>query len=453
MKAVLTISPELLQIVGRKLYSSHPAIIAVRELLQNSRDACKRADVNPDIEIKLTGNNPCLITCTDNGIGMSQNDIIKYFLCLGGTNKTESDNVGGFGIAKAVLFSNPPWQAHTRDNFIDSDMLYNGEEVGKRYSINGTRVKITVDDYLYTNTLVAVYAMLQFSDTRITLTRDDESAEVGLTDSIKWQHKEERFNVGLLPKQEVLGITLENLTIYRVNGLVQFITFSSFDGINVIVDINVNGLNPKDDNYPLSLSRETITSAVYSDINRLIRNYEQNPLTTRSNMKSEDDSIKLYKGKYFRGRGEGDNPDDKTYGESGTESGSTAGIAILVKGRKNKPTLHEKRLLRVWGRVLTLVAHDDTFGVGIIKSDDTLAARLDHGLVAFYLLNVEKLPDMSKDGLILYLWSLATHEASHAWQNTHNEVFTSRMCDLFKESADDIGPALVDIKRTTARRI
>lgn len=452
MKATLTISPELLKIVGRKLYSNHPAIIAVRELLQNSHDACKRANVIPDIRIEIEGNNPCKITCTDNGIGMSQDDIVNYFLCLGGTNKTESDNVGGFGIAKAVLFSNPPWYTWTHDNYVNSELVGGKWDIVKVESRQGTQVQITVDDFIYSTILESIYAMLSFSDVSVTLTRDDDSAIVGLTDEIKWQHTEERFKVGLLPKQEVLGLTLKNLTVYRVNGLVQFITFSSFDSLNVVVDINTQGLNPKDDNYPLSLSRETITSAVYSDINSIIRNYEQNPLTTRSNMKSEGNSIKLYKGKYFRGRGGNDkNADNNDEGQP--ESGNVGSIAILIKGRKDKPTIHEKRLLRVWGKILTLVAHDESFGVGIIKSDDTLAARLDHGFNAYYLLNVDKLPKLTKDGLILYLWSLASHESVHAWQNTHNEIFTSKMCELFEESADEIVPAMVDIKRTTARRI
>jgi HSP90 family molecular chaperone len=55
-KAVMSIDPRLVSLVGRKLYSSHPIPIVTRELLQNSVDACRRKGIEPDIKIEIFHN-------------------------------------------------------------------------------------------------------------------------------------------------------------------------------------------------------------------------------------------------------------------------------------------------------------------------------------------------------------------------------------------------------------
>lgn len=74
-------------LMGENLYSDKSVVI--RELLQNSIDAClvkkelcdkKSLSYNPEIKILLTEND---FSIEDNGIGMTKNTIENYFLCVG----------------------------------------------------------------------------------------------------------------------------------------------------------------------------------------------------------------------------------------------------------------------------------------------------------------------------------------------------------------------------------
>ena len=122
----LKISPEVIRMLGRKLYSSHPLPIVVRELLQNSIDACKRYDVTPQIDISIdidTEDKMINVTCKDNGEGMTEDILLNKFLCLGESGKRDDKGgTGGFGIAKAAIMSNIFWSVHSHDMYIDVNM-------------------------------------------------------------------------------------------------------------------------------------------------------------------------------------------------------------------------------------------------------------------------------------------------------------------------------------------
>jgi hypothetical protein len=98
------------------LYSYPLLPIALRELFQNARDACRRVDRQRRIRIAVLGDADFRydqVVCRDNGCGMDEDTILDHFLCLGGTDKTQSDT-GGFGIAKAVVLGGCTWwEVHT----------------------------------------------------------------------------------------------------------------------------------------------------------------------------------------------------------------------------------------------------------------------------------------------------------------------------------------------------
>lgn len=81
-RAELTANHELLKLLVNPLYGNNPAF-AVRELLQNSIDACQERMIHGGgkgkIEINIDTENKQFII-TDNGIGMSEDVLINYYL-------------------------------------------------------------------------------------------------------------------------------------------------------------------------------------------------------------------------------------------------------------------------------------------------------------------------------------------------------------------------------------
>jgi hypothetical protein len=462
MKIEAKISPLLFQALGRGQYKNHPAVVSIRELLQNSRDAIIRANRTPDIQIVLNGSEPSTIECRDNGCGMSEYDILNKLLYVGApTDKSDrkgAESVGGFGIGvKVVLFGCLPWTIQTHDIEFDSDAFFNAGESREIDYIDGTNVSLTVQKRLDLDDLLLAYGMIAFSDVPVTLTHDNQTEVVHFTGKLKEYKSTKLCHVYLTDDIQVFGQTLSGYAVYRLRGLVQFIERKDFKGFNVIIDINADNLDAQDPNYPLTTSREALKGNEWWEIYSLLSEFKENPLTTKSNYVEKDSQIKLYRDKTFEGRGRGndDNDNDAANQENSGNVGRKSGLSIpiLVKGRDSKPTTEERRILRLWGEIVQLVAHDNVFGVGIIESNSTLAARLEHGLYVYYLLNISKLPDLDKDGLIYYLWTLAIHEAVHVWQSGHNEEFTSLMNQISRESSELIGPALVRLKRSTGRRL
>src|SRR3990172_1902824 len=111
----LTISPELIQLLGKKLYNNPLIVILVRELLQNSHDA---QSTKIDLDVSYQEDNEdfnkstVTLTCTDNGTGMSEDTLLNTFLSIGASKKI-GITTGGFGIAKVSIFASLSWQVVT----------------------------------------------------------------------------------------------------------------------------------------------------------------------------------------------------------------------------------------------------------------------------------------------------------------------------------------------------
>jgi hypothetical protein len=459
MKVQVKVSPHLFLALGKQQYKNHSAVIALRELLQNSRDACIRANRVPDIRIVLDGNEPTTIECRDNGCGMSEYDIANKLLVYGvpedKSDRKGQDCVGGFGVAKVLLFGCFPWHVSTHGIYIDDEIFFGEKESKKVDYVDGCNVSLTVEKRVDISELLLAFGMIAFSDVPVTLTYNNQTELVQFDGKLK-EHKSTKFcHVYLADPVTVLGHTLSGYAIYRLRGLVQFIENQDFKGFNVIIDIDTN-LDAQSPDYPLTTSRESLKGNEWWEIYSLLSDFKENPLTTKSNIVDKKSQVKLYRDKTFEGRGRGCDDNRSAANQEKSDSvgrRSGVGIPILVKGRDSKPTTDERRILRLWGEIVQLVSHDNVFGVGIIESNSTLASRLEHGPFAYYLLNISKLPDLDKDGLIYYLWTVALHEAVHKWQAGHNEEFTSRMNQLSRESSELIGPALVRLKRSTGRRV
>jgi hypothetical protein len=527
MKIEVTVSPYLFTALGKQQYKSHSAIIAIRELLQNSRDAVIRANRVPDIRIVLDGYKPPItIECRDNGCGMSEYDILKKLLYVGPPldkkDQKGKESVGGFGVgAKIVLFSCLPWTITTHDIQFNSDAFFSGGESTTVDYLDGTNVNLTVEKGLTLSELLEAFAMVRFSTVPVQFTYDNKTELLGFTDQDKLKlYKETRFcRLYLTDTVTVFGQTISGYAIYRLKGLVQFVEDKQFNGFNVVIDINADNLDAQDPNYPLTTSREALKGNEWWSIYSLLSDFRENQGTVKAAIDDSDNEVKLYENRLFSSKpkkvkkdkdcqetpasdsqeagnsdkpenndpdddvdnsdedgldkpdnlndpGDQDNsdrdspdvPDDDRAGKS-VKSGRVCrsrlgvGLPVIIKGRKEKPTTDERRILRLWGEVVRLVAHDSVFGVGIVVSEHAAAARLEYGQHPYYLLNTSKLPNLTKDGLILYLWVVAQHECVHKFQEGHNETFTSKIIELAGESADLVSPAAVRLKRSTGRRV
>lgn len=497
MKIQTKISPQLWLSLGKQQYKNHTAVIAIRELLQNSRDACIRANRPPDIRIVLDGKEPLTVQCVDNGCGMSELDVRDKLLQFGPVNDNKgAGDVGGFGIAKILLFGCYPWYLQTHDIYFDSDIFFSEGDSKQADYIDGTSVTLTVEKGLNQSDLLLAFGMVKFNNVPVQFTYNNQTETLHFTEDIKFHKETKLCRLYLSEPVTVFGQTLSGYAVYRLKGLVQFIEHKGFNGFNVIIDINADDLDAQSPNYPLTTSREALKGSEWWEIYSLLSDFKENPNTTAACLDDSENEVKLYEDKIFSAKrpkkakkdkdspdsdllgsdqDEGDEPDEDCPVEPDDNSDQDCpdtpdgnqdkseklyqrrpgvGLPVIVKGRKEKPTVEEKRILRIWGEVVRLVTHDDLFGVGIVVSKHAAAARLEYGLNVYYLLNTSRLPDnLTKDGLILYLWTVATHESVHLWQSGHNETFTSKMIQLSAESCNLVAPALVKIKRFTARRL
>jgi HSP90 family molecular chaperone len=88
-------------LVGNKIYDNPPYVV-VRELLQNSVDACRlRRAVEPGYEpcitVAYTPGNPGRLTVSDNGIGMTEHVVRRYFLQVGKSYYSSPDFRAAYG--------------------------------------------------------------------------------------------------------------------------------------------------------------------------------------------------------------------------------------------------------------------------------------------------------------------------------------------------------------------
>ena len=90
-------------LVGNKIYDN-PSWVVVRELLQNAVDACRlRRALEPGhaphitLEYVPAGAGPALLRVTDNGIGMSEDVLRRYFLRVGRSYYSSDDFKARYG--------------------------------------------------------------------------------------------------------------------------------------------------------------------------------------------------------------------------------------------------------------------------------------------------------------------------------------------------------------------
>lgn len=451
--ANLSISPQVIAMLGRKLYSNHPLVIVVRELLQNSVDACKRKGVNPDIIINIDIDNnkeEINVSCTDNGEGMTEDVLLNKFLCLGESGKRDDNkSTGGFGIAKASIMSNPFWDVHTHDMYVSVDTL--GLPPQRVEYIDGTIVNVRITEQWYLNTIKSMLSMIYFSDVSIKLNViqngenliSDDNA--GLTEVLHndFIDSDNRYTIDVCKEFENV-YHFAKFNAFRLNGLVQFTNETYDRKINLVIDLYTDKL-PTDKEYPLSMSRESIESGVKYDIQSKIKEYDENPLTSQSLIYSGENEENLKKSKGLTIFGAYNDPNKNYMTDNNRQDFNFALFAnlpaigkldtiVVYREDDNMPSTEEKRILRLWAGILALTCDiSDEFGIGITGERGLTAERCFKNNNYYYLLNTESIlsENLSMDALVHRLHFLATHESLHHDLHSHNEYFTTGMDNIY----------------------
>jgi len=436
MSVNFTVDKNLIKMIGRKLYSTHPLIIVVRELLQNSVDACNSVKRENQIKITIDVNRGESVTvvCDDNGIGMNKDILINKFLCLGASGKRDNaDSTGGFGIAKAALLSNDFWSVYTTCWYIDAAGL--GGDLIKRKRRIGTRVKCRITEDWYHSTIVSALSMIYFSDVKIHLILRENGIDIindknaGFDEKMDLHASKilEGWQLNLVnpfsPYDSVYTNYNDN-DHYRLNGLVQFSTSAYGREIITVTDINTDKI-PTDNDYPLTMSRESLKPEISSEVNKVLQKISENPNQTKFNAARKNKVIKS-------------NVNDGITLEKNIDVSEIPAIGRIktINQLGESPTSDEKRLLRLYAALLALVVrNNDYFGVGL-TDDSCRGMRMYCEGQQWYMINPDivftdtELHGWSMDGLIHAVYFLAIHEAAHYENHTHNESFASEMSRL-----------------------
>lgn len=486
MKAIASIDPKLISLLGRKLYTRSPVEIITRELLQNSVDACKRANVDPKISIAIetraVGTYPenklvTIVTCEDNGCGMSQYELVNNFLCLGGTDKRGTDATGGFGIAKAAIMSGSFWEVETLDNAVNADDLAEGLEIRKlEIPRVGTKVSVTISEDIYTFAIARACALVYTSEVDVklvvnTASMSHEDLHAGLhQEKFDMKSNREGWTASGIDKIDAIQSRPIKGSVYvRLNGLTQFEfkTFSDNRESNILIDL-LTTASPDATEYPLNMSREGLTGYTYTQVLEFVQQFEGEPTAADDYVKklANPDQENIIAGKVLYGmrvnehtaiRTKEDLNKNITAGAKEREeklqdiidlinSKSSSPIMKFVNYQPTKDTMRtDASILNVWINLLQVVLLDETiFGVGFVGDENTKAMLDTEYDLPFFLINPTiELSDFSKKGLVLSLWESACHEVAHFYDaHRHNEQFCSVWTGLMSLTCNYVGNKL-----------
>lgn len=287
----------------QNLYNSkNLGALAVRECVQNSLDSIRAAIKAHKITrgiIRINWNHKVkdILTIEDNGLGMDIATLHDKFLTLGGTTKGDSDNVGGFGLAKSVILGcGQGFQVETQDNiFSNTDLGKN--PIRKQPFRVGTKItlyKVQISD----NKLLGDKTW-EFEDAvedYILSSNIPKDVDIYLNDKIqplyfkptKSTHRlPAEFNIGndMIPPNTELKIdvyktsnTIKYLYV-RLRGLTQFKQYLCWNANSDIVLDIITSIDPRSIDYPFATNREGLKAQYQGLIEAIRDKVSQAPLS------------------------------------------------------------------------------------------------------------------------------------------------------------------------------
>jgi len=433
-KLTITTSPELIRLLGEKLYDNRLDAILVRELLQNAVDAGKKGSPI-DIYTNYHGSEFEIIV-EDRGCGMSEDTLVNVFLNIGGSYKPNNeDSTGGFGIAKVALFNAYSWDVFTLDHKVNQDL-----ELSKISRRVGTKVSARVRfDSSSTWDMRKALRMLYTCDIPNVVHNGEEVVPFKPTGRINRYTTEDgidftvRFANGF--RTPGMGYDTCGYVIYRINGLTQCIEYGGDDldraQKNIVVDFGKIGYRPTDKGYPFSMSRENPTYDVRKVINETVRELAKDTLSTIAN----------------QGRGE-----IKRW-----ENPNTGLVSYSDDGRIYRPDLTDRRIAKLWGALIEVMVPNKPWTFAVTNEVDTMAflkGKDELGINPYkWVLSTQDLIDREDSGaFVMAMWHLACHELAHLRYGYHDEDFASEEGRVSRSTIANVFNHMNDL-RVLARRV
>ena len=458
-KAFMTTDPRMIQLLGSKLYTMSPFPICLRELLQNARDACLRKGVVPEITITVgIEDNYTVVSCQDNGIGMTDAQIVNDFLCLGNVHSDGAKTVGGFGVAKAAFMRNPRWYVHSLDNELDEKVLMEGDEIRKTEMMEGTLVKIWIADYIPSSSKKDGAAMIFFSDIDVTLNWYGQIIpHVGFHPTKEPAVMEDSGEYTIFGTQEneiktdSYDFEFRGMAAIRLDGLTQFM-WDSYNERETLLIVDVKPtVTPDDIKYSFNMSREKLRQDLNADVWSYITMCDNN-IASAKNIVQEiqeppDEYIK--EGTLSHGRrrssryvfGNSSSSPDIAFSlpPSSPHTSPGLGVTMFFKGYhpQGRNVKKDSHLLKAWHEIIAIcAAEEESFGIGLLEPGCAMAGRQRKSGIVFYMIDPDILEDIENPwAKAMVLYNLAVHEATHFLISQHDERFTGEMGQIQRETA------------------
>lgn len=234
-----------------------------RELIQNCRDA-GASSIEFQMLQESASDNSITIRCVDDGCGMSRDTLENVLLCLGGSRKYEGA-VGGFGIAKQLLFF-----AHARYTITTGNHVVHG--AGGSYTISeipaarrgGTYITVVMENESVAtmSDVLRRYVSFLGLDVPVRISLNGEQIRSTFTD---FEFKS-ATDIGTLLFKDVRS-SISNLVV-AVQGLPMFVhqVFSAGDDAFQGV-LNIKGSSTD----LLTSNRDALKGEYAAELNRLVR--------------------------------------------------------------------------------------------------------------------------------------------------------------------------------------
>jgi hypothetical protein len=254
--------------------------------------------------------------------------------------------------------------------------------------------------------------------------------------------------------------------VVRLNGLMQFL-YGHKNGqrkTNLMFDVKTNA-SPESPDYPFSMSRESVTSTYETLIDSIVKAHNANVMQSVSAVVQrtpDEERVDIIPGKKLIGTRSSTytrRPADP--GSMGNQAGSRlvsnqikaanlrnghGRVKMAIVRYKRDPEKREwhSKVLLAWQDIMKLTAqNDEEFGIGITGDPYQGAARMTLDGEIYYLINPDlAIPEWmrseSRESIVMALWGLACHEATHNYVDDHNEWFTTTREDIGRDSAEVI---------------
>lgn len=259
--------------------SLYPLVWRVtKEVMQNSRDA--GASV---LQIRCNSSEKS-IEFSDNAGGMDRDTLLNVFLALGGSKKdkqVEGGVIGGFGDAKKViLLCWDKWEVKTQDSYLNNTMIGKTPIKKLDYYIDGTIIKIWVDDEYSIRDIVNYISTCQLDTMDIKLYEDGN--EITTTKLYRRRlTRELSFGDLYINKSNP-----SQLFVVRINGLTLFYKYINGATATAILELD-NVYEPKSNKYILNVTRESLKWEYQTIIENIIDEIASDPVKAMKPKKSE----------------------------------------------------------------------------------------------------------------------------------------------------------------------